>query len=212
MNYPWQNSQYFPFNESLACCCEPGCPSALIIPVGVLYDPINFPPYADSTAAQAALDDEVVDCSMWVEAGIDITTKTIAVGTGIDIALVSTTVQRGTAWISVNLTIGDTLGYNLAVTTNGTNPGRPAFVSISLYSCTGEQQLESANNTGTETSASMSGSFGVPASGEYLIRVEGGGAGDATEFDFTAGLTFTDTFSVNPVKAAYGDPVQLLDC
>jgi hypothetical protein len=197
--YPWQNSEFFPFNESLACCCEAACPGALIIPIGVAFDPPTASPYPDETTAQAVLDDPlaVSNCIGYFEpeAGTDSVsaslTSSLVLSMGSDDAIS----ELGDAYASLSFVTGSNVNLLFG--------GITGSAIFTIMDCVG-QILE----TGT-ISDGIDYNWVVPPGNEFIFKfsIDAGGNTNAN-----VSIIYDDLISVNPVKAAYGDPVQLLDC
>ena len=190
-----------------ACCGGGGCQCALLIPS---FDT----PYADYATAVAALADYVVDCYSYAGAGgfsAPIDTHTITIGSTVDGNLVLNV--GGGAEIAgrlcFSLKSGDVITCTGGISSDGSvDPdARPASYTLYLYDCTDGSTLAFDNMQGGD-SQSVSGSLSVtvPADGTYVIGVLGSCAvigGTATTMTYS--LSFTDTWTLNPVIAQWDD-------
>lgn len=182
-----------------SCTSPTGCECALLIPP---FDP----PYANYATAEAAIADYVADCVMYAISAdnTQLDTYTVALTSTLDVDLASASSRGGSAYFSVSLLSGGTVSISASVTTDGTNPARPASVVASLYDCSGTL-VDQDTITGTETTASGTLVVTAPADGEYILVLDGSGAGDAATFSYSSTSTFSGTFTINPVIALWDD-------
>ncbi len=188
-------------------CCTPPAPTPIACSCALILPPL-LTPYVDYNTAAGVITNYVASCQLYaIEGGGgtgQLDTYTINVSANIAISLSSATLQRGLGWIGLSLKSGDTVTVAATVTTDGTNPARPAFINATLYECDGTQSATDSD-AGTETGVTGTLSLAVPADGEYFLLFEGGGAGDATSFSYSSTISFSDTYNVNPVIAQWDD-------
>lgn len=189
-----------PFRPSLfssvpgvRCCDCPGC-------LFTLPPPIGGSPYADSTAATDAINDQTASCISYVELGGGGTLTAFTATSGTN--TISTFAEgnpdgapscQATVWFAGSFSASGTISITLTI-------GSFFDGSCVLYDDTG-------SSVDTD-SGSASMSLAVPSDGNYEVKIVGvssvpgfGGGSDTFTFD----SSFDSTMTICTIRAAYDD-------
>lgn len=215
--WPPQGEASFEFKMP---CCE--CAQDCFLTMPTLLIDGDDTPYADATAAAAALAAQVASClvEQTVAASgdvIDLFTASFATGTSVlSIARTDSTVSNpqaggGSMLFRCIATAAGGISIDYSLTPNAS----PTFlvVDVNVYDTAGSL-IDSASDIQFDT-VSLSGTFNltIPTDGQYDVKISYGTGPSmnlATQLVFTADAYSAGAFSVCPVRAAYAD--TFLEC